>query len=132
VIEQLRREKLPVQPFTTSNASKAAVIEALTLAFERDDIQILRDPILLSELQAYQAETLPSGLLRYGAPSGQHDDTVMALAMAWHGVVSPRAEPRIRFFTDASPGLPYDGTRGFGNDPGSLDEMMYRLRGRWG
>ena len=26
---------------------------------------------------------LPSGLLRYGAPSGGHDDTVMALAMAW-------------------------------------------------
>jgi hypothetical protein len=35
---------------------------------------------------AYQAERLPSGLLRYGAPSGQHDDTVMALAMAWSAV----------------------------------------------
>ena len=28
----------------------------------------------------------PSGLMRYGAPSGQHDDTVMALAMAWSAV----------------------------------------------
>ena len=37
---------------------------------------------------AYQAERLPSGLLRYGAPSGQHDDTVMALAMAWSAVSS--------------------------------------------
>ena len=35
---------------------------------------------------AYQAERLPSGLLRYGAPGGQHDDTVMALAIAWSAV----------------------------------------------
>lgn len=98
VIEQLRREGLPVQSFTTTNASKAAAIEALTLAFERDELQILRDPVLVSELQAYQAETLPSGLLRYGAPYGQHDDTVMALAMAWRGVVDQPAEPNIRFF----------------------------------
>jgi hypothetical protein len=30
------------------------------------------------------------GLLRYGAPGGQHDDTVMALAMAWSAVSSQR------------------------------------------
>jgi hypothetical protein len=42
--------------------------------------------MLVSELVAYQAERLPSGLLRYGAPGGQHDDTVMALAMAWSAV----------------------------------------------
>jgi hypothetical protein len=56
-----------------------------------------------------QAETLPSGLLRYGAPAGQHDDTVMALAMAWHGVVGPRAGPNIRVFTrDDSAEQPYE------------------------
>lgn len=42
--------------------------------------------MLVGELVAYQAERLPSGLLRYGAPSGQHDDTVMALAVAWTAV----------------------------------------------
>jgi hypothetical protein len=42
--------------------------------------------VLVSELVAYQAERLPSGLTRYTAPSGGHDDTVMALAMAWSGV----------------------------------------------
>jgi hypothetical protein len=83
VIEQLIREGLRIQPFTTTNASKARAIEALALAFERSDIRILNDPVLVSELVAYQAERLPSGLLHYGAPGGQHDDTVMALAMAW-------------------------------------------------
>ena len=42
--------------------------------------------MLLGELQAYEMETLPSGLTRYSAPDGMHDDTVMALAMAWSGV----------------------------------------------
>jgi hypothetical protein len=86
VIEQLTRDGLRIQPFTTTNASKALVIEALALAFERGDIRILNDPVLVSELVAYQAERLPSGLTRYTAPGGGHDDTVMALAMAWSGV----------------------------------------------
>ena len=29
---------------------------------------------------------LPSGLVRYGAPTGMHDDYVMSLALAWSGV----------------------------------------------
>lgn len=85
VIEALVREGLPVTPWTTTNASKAQAIEALALAFERGTIRILPDPVLLSELQAYQAEQLPSGLMRYGAPNGQHDDTVIALALCWQG-----------------------------------------------
>ena len=31
-------------------------------------------------------ERLPSGMLRYSAPEGMHDDTVMSLALAWHGI----------------------------------------------
>ena len=101
IIDQLTREGLRIQPFLTTNASKANAIEALALAFERGDIRIPNDPVLVSELVAYQAERLPSGLLRYGAPSGQHDDTVMALAMAWsavsgqHSLVYPIPEAEI-------------------------------------
>ena len=86
LIEQLLRDGLPVQPFTTTNASKTQAIEALALAFERGDVRILPDPVLIGELQAYEMERLPSGLLRYGAPDGMHDDTVMALALAWQGI----------------------------------------------
>lgn len=87
LIEQLLREGLPVQPFTTTNATKQAAIDALALAFERADIRILDDPVLVTELEAYEMERLPSGLLRYAAPPGMHDDCVMALALAWQGVV---------------------------------------------
>jgi len=84
VIEQLQRAGLPVVPFTTTAASKQIAIDALSLAFERGSLRIIPDPVLIAELQAYEAERLPSGMLRYGAPSGMHDDTVMALALAWH------------------------------------------------
>jgi hypothetical protein len=86
IFEELQRAGLPVQPFVTSNASKAQAVEALALAFEQRSIAILPDPVLLSELQAYAAEPLPGGALRYSAPSGQHDDTVIALALAWSAV----------------------------------------------
>lgn len=81
LIEQLWRDGLPVQPFTTTNASKAQIIEGLALALERGQVRILPDPVLLAELQSFQCERLPSGLMRYSAPPGAHDDTVMALAL---------------------------------------------------
>lgn len=83
IIEALARSGLPVRPFVTTNATKAVIIEALALAFERGDIALVNNPVLVSELQAYEATKLPSGLTRYSAPEGLHDDCVMALAMAW-------------------------------------------------
>ena len=86
LIEQLLREGLPMLPFTTTAASKARAIEALALAFEQKAISIPPDPALLAELEAFEMQRLPSGLMRYAAPEGMHDDCVMALAMAWSGL----------------------------------------------
>lgn len=86
LIEQLRRLGMPVQAFATTNASKTAAIEGLALAFEQGALSILNDPVLVGELLAYEMERLPGGLIRYGAPAGMHDDTVMALALAWSGI----------------------------------------------
>jgi hypothetical protein len=84
-IEALRAEGLPVQGFTTTNATKAQIIEGLSLAFETSALAILNDDVLVGELQAYELERLPSGLVRYNAPEGMHDDCVMSLALAWWG-----------------------------------------------
>jgi hypothetical protein len=86
LIEQMQRQGLPVVPFQTRNASKTLVIDDLALAFARQSISIIADDVLINELQSYEMERLPSGLMSYGAPDGLHDDCVMALAMAWHGV----------------------------------------------
>lgn len=85
-IQALQREGLPLQGFTTTNATKAAAIDALALAFERGDIGILNDPILIGELQAYEMKKTATGLRSFSAPDGMHDDTVIALALAWQGV----------------------------------------------
>lgn len=84
-VEMLYRLDLPVQPFTTTNATKTQAIDALALAFERGEIRIPNDAVLIAELQAYEMERLPSGLMRYSAPDGLHDDCVMSLALAWQG-----------------------------------------------
>jgi len=83
IIEQLQRDGLPVRGFQTTNATKAAIIEGLALAFERTELRILDDATLVGELQAYEMDKTASGLVRYGAPEGMHDDTVMSLALAW-------------------------------------------------
>lgn len=84
IIEQLWRLDLPVQPFVTSNASKARIIEDLLLAFEQATIQILDDAQLIGELQAFAVGKTSLGLPQYGAPAGMFDDCVLSLAMAWH------------------------------------------------
>jgi len=89
VFEELMRAGLPVKGFTTTNASKAEIIEALALAFEQQSISILNDPVLLGELQAFAAEQLPGGMLRYSAPSSGHDDCVISLALAWSVIGRP-------------------------------------------
>lgn len=85
LVERLQSQGLPVTGFTTTNATKASIIDGLALAFEQHTLRILSDPVLVSELKAYTSERLPSGLTRYGAPAGMHDDAVMSLALAWHG-----------------------------------------------
>lgn len=93
-LEELQRMNVFVRGFQTTNATKAEIISALQLAFEQQDIILLENDIQSAELMAYQAERLPSGLLRYGAPNGIHDDTVMALALAWWGGIGGRRDPR--------------------------------------
>lgn len=87
-VEALQREGLPVKGFQTTATSKPPLIESLALAFEREELHIVNDPVLMGELQAYSMERLPSGRYRYSAPQGMHDDTVIALALAWHGVTA--------------------------------------------
>jgi phage FluMu gp28-like protein len=83
IVERLLEDGLPIQPFTTTNASKSEIIRGLQNAFENGEIKILNDPILIGELQAYEQERTASGLWKFGAPEGMHDDTVIALALAW-------------------------------------------------
>lgn len=83
-IEALQREGLPVYGFTTTNATKAQIVEGLSLAIETRSISLPNNPQIISELQSFEMDRLPSGLMRYGAAAGMHDDSVISLALANH------------------------------------------------
>jgi hypothetical protein len=86
LIDVLQGKGVSVEGFATTNATKAKIIEQLSLAFEQGQIKIFNDPNLIAELQAYEVKKTPSGITTYGAPEGMHDDCVMALAIAWNGI----------------------------------------------
>jgi hypothetical protein len=66
--------------------SKKEIIQGLMLVIERRDIGWPSSwEILTNELERYEYEVGPTGNISYNAPSGYHDDTVIALALAQHG-----------------------------------------------
>lgn len=88
IIEGLTRMGLPVRPFQTTNASKNQVIEALALSMEREQVQLQNHTVATGEMLAFQVERV-NGLTRYGAPAGQHDDTVMARCIGHFAAARP-------------------------------------------
>lgn len=87
-LEMLQRDGLPVRGFQTTARSKRPLIERLAQALELGEIGLLDEPVLLAELEAYERHvSATTGAATYRAPAGLHDDTVMALALAWWAVV---------------------------------------------
>lgn len=84
LVESLQSAGLPVTPFTTTAATKHEIISGLELAFDQQELKLLKDDDLILELNAFEKKER-QGYPSYSAPSGFHDDTVMALALAWHG-----------------------------------------------
>jgi hypothetical protein len=82
-IEALRSEGLPMQGFTTTHKSKGPLIEGLVLAMEKEEVVLLNDETLKHELMSYEMKQTKFGW-SYSAPSGGHDDTVMATALSFH------------------------------------------------
>ena len=72
-----------IRDFTTTNESKRRVVEQLITAFQQGQITVPQDRELVKELQVYQVESTPTGLVTYNAPSGAHDDAVISLALAY-------------------------------------------------
>lgn len=84
VLEQMkmRMPRAKISGFSTTNTSKAALVDQLCLAMERSEVGFCEDPILRNELTMFEGTALPSGLTRYSAPDGGHDDTVISTLLA--------------------------------------------------
>lgn len=81
IFEDLVRENVPVTGFKFTSTSKQQLMEGLASAIQQRKIQFPEGPIS-QELEIFEYIYTATGV-RYSAPSGFHDDCVMALALAW-------------------------------------------------
>jgi len=106
VFDELKLEYPSVQGYKLTNATKNALIENFSLLLDNGQYWFPGDPakkefstelhpefpVLKAELESFSFEKLPSGLTRYAAPEGLHDDTVIAAALtAWQIKHRPEA-----------------------------------------
>lgn len=83
IVETLKGAGIPVEPYKiSSNMMKRQLIEKLRVAIEQKRISFPRIRQLIHELEIYEYKTTNSGVIQYSAPDGEHDDTVIATALA--------------------------------------------------
>ena len=95
---ELWREGLRPSGFVMTADSKEQLIGHLALGLESRDLVIPRCPQtepLVEELAAYEYRLTPGGRVSYGAPAGAHDDSAVALALAYWGLRHTSAATRI-------------------------------------
>lgn len=80
-----------IEPVTTySNAEKRALVESFQAAVENGDARMLDYPEQTQEHRLFEYdESETTKVVRYGAPKGFHDDTVMANTLAWRLMARP-------------------------------------------
>jgi hypothetical protein len=86
LIEDLEQAQMNVLPFKFSNQSKKALVEKLIIAIEQRLIIFPFITELVDELEAFTYEVTDFGNVRYTAPEGLHDDSVMSLGLAIWGM----------------------------------------------
>jgi hypothetical protein len=81
--EDTHRQLPHIQPVKLTNVSKAQLIQRLIVAVEQRQIGWPAAwTTLTDEMKRYEYEITANGNITYNAPSGYHDDCVIALALA--------------------------------------------------
>jgi len=92
IVEDIKREIFVQDYRMHSMKAKQQLIERLSLFIEQANIKLLKNETLLNELRRY-AFTQSSQGYKYSAPKHQHDDCVIALALAVWGLNPGNYEP---------------------------------------
>lgn len=85
VFFEMLRAKCPnlIMPFVTTSNSKPKIIEALAIDFENKKLNLQGIDYQVAELEAFTyVYNNTTRRVKYGAPSGMHDDSVISLAIA--------------------------------------------------
>lgn len=86
LLEMLQSKGVPAQGYMFTSRSKTQLVDSLAMAIERKLLSLMDLPVQTNELIGFEYDVTPAGNVRMEAPSGEHDDTVMALALANHGL----------------------------------------------
>lgn len=90
--EDLSRRSLNVIPYNYTNETKRVLIDGLALAMEEGHVKIPTPgscpaaETLIGELERFTLSHSRTGKIVYSCPSGDHDDTVNALALMVYGM----------------------------------------------
>ena len=83
VYDDLRHIVPRIQPVKLTNLSKTQLIQRLVVAVEQRQIGWPSAwSVVTNEMKRYEYQITPNGSITYNAPSGYHDDCVIALALA--------------------------------------------------
>ena len=93
IVEDLQRGGSNFQGLKFTAQSKQMLMEGLAVAIQRGDIYY-PEGVIVSEMESFEYEYTRTGV-RYSAPEGQHDDCVMALALAVYARNNRPAEPEV-------------------------------------
>lgn len=72
-----------IRPFITSNTSKAKLVNKLVVAIQNNEVQLLNNETLISEMTTYESQLTSSGNITYNGAKGCHDDCVIATMLAF-------------------------------------------------
>ena len=85
--ENIRKQYPGIQPFVTNNESKQNMIEDLIMGLNENKLVLPTNELntdLYKELSVFTYEYSPkTRRVKYGSPSGFHDDTIISLALAY-------------------------------------------------
>ncbi len=95
ILEDLLREGLNIEGLKFTSQSKQQLMEGLASAIQQGRIGF-PEGVIVDELDVFEYQFTSHGV-RYSAPSGFHDDTVMALALAWQNHNVKRGSGRYAF-----------------------------------
>jgi phage FluMu gp28-like protein len=95
ILEDLLREGVNIEGLKFTSQSKQQLMEGLASAIQQAKIGF-PEGVIVDELDVFEYQFTANGV-RYSAPSGFHDDCVVALALAWQNHNVKRGSGRYAF-----------------------------------
>lgn len=83
-IKSKLKNKQVLEKWMNTNESKKEIIEDLILAFQKKEIGIIDDPMLVKQLAYYDIQKTKTGYTYNNSNDSIHDDYVISLAVGYH------------------------------------------------